>query len=59
MLVGDSRVDAATARASGCRFAFAEWGFADYDERLEVRDRFRPEIKAANPAQLARRLLDL
>jgi len=59
MLVGDSRVDAATARASGCRFAFAEWGFADNDERLEVRDRFRPEIKAANPTQLARRLLDL
>ena len=59
MLVGDSSVDAATARASGCRFAFAEWGFADYDERIEVRNRFRPEIKAANPAQLARRLLDL
>lgn len=59
MLVGDSGVDAATARASGCRFAFAEWGFADYDERIEVRNRFRPEIKAANPTQLARRLLDL
>lgn len=59
MLVGDSLVDAATARSSGCRFAFAEWGFADYDERIEVRDRYRPEIKAANPAQLARRLLEL
>ena len=59
MLVGDSRIDAATARAAGCRFAFAEWGFADYDERIEIRDRFRPEIKAANPSQLARRLLDL
>lgn len=59
MLVGDSGVDAATARASGCRFAFAEWGFAHHEERLEVRNRFRPEIKAANPAQLARRLLDL
>jgi len=59
MLVGDSSVDAATARASGCRFAFAEWGFADYDERIEVRNRYRPEIKAANPTQLARRLLDL
>lgn len=59
MLVGDSTVDAATARASGCRFAFAEWGFADYDERIEVRNRFRPEIKAANPTQLARRLIDL
>lgn len=59
MLVGDSRIDAATARAAGCRFAFAEWGFAEYDERLEIRDRFRPEIKAANPGQLARRLLDL
>jgi len=59
MLVGDSRIDAATARAAGCRFAFAEWGFADSDERIEIRDRFRPEIKAANPSQLARRLLDL
>lgn len=59
MMVGDSRVDAATARSAGCRFAFAEWGFADLDERQEVRDRFRPEIKAANPSQLARRLLDL
>lgn len=59
MLVGDSQVDAATARSSGCRFAFAEWGFADNDERLEVRGRYRPEIKAANPSQLARRLLDL
>ncbi|HEX6204052.1 MAG TPA: HAD-IA family hydrolase [Thermoanaerobaculia bacterium] len=59
MLVGDSRIDAHTARAAGCRFAFAEWGFAEYDERQEIRDRFRPEIKAANPGQLARRLLDL
>ncbi len=59
MLVGDSRVDAATARAAGCRFAFAEWGFAENAERQEIRDRFRPEVKAANPGQLARRLLDL
>jgi phosphoglycolate phosphatase len=59
MLVGDSRVDAATARAAGCRFAFAEWGFAENEERLEIRDRYRPEIKAANPGQLSRRLLDL
>lgn len=59
MLVGDSRLDAATARAAGCRFAFAEWGFAEYEERQEIRDRYRPEIKAANPGQLARRLLDL
>lgn len=59
MLVGDSRIDAATARSAGCRFAFAEWGFAENDERLEIRDRYRPEIKAANPGQLARRLLDL
>lgn len=59
MLVGDSLIDAATARSAGCRFAFAEWGFAEYDERLEIRDRYRPEIKAANPGQLSRRLLDL
>jgi phosphoglycolate phosphatase len=59
MLVGDSRIDAATARGAGCRFAFAEWGFAETDERQEIRTRFRPEIKAANPGQLARRLLEL
>lgn len=59
MLVGDSLIDAATARSAGCRFAFAEWGFAEYDERLEIRDRYRPDVKAANPGQLARRLLDL
>lgn len=27
MLVGDSRVDAETARNAGCRFALVEWGF--------------------------------
>jgi phosphoglycolate phosphatase len=59
MLVGDSRIDAATARSAGCRFAFAEWGFAENEEREEIRALFRPEIKAANPGQLARRLLEL
>lgn len=59
MVIGDSLVDAATARGAGARFAFAEWGYAEYDDRLEIRDRYRPEIKAANPGQLARRLLDL
>lgn len=59
MVIGDSLIDAATARGAGARFAFAEWGYAEYDDRLEIRDRYRPEIKAANPGQLARRLLDL
>lgn len=59
MVIGDSLIDAATARGAGARFAFAEWGYAEYDERQEIRDRFRPEIKAANPGQLARRLLDI
>ena len=59
MLVGDSLIDAATARGAGCRFAFAEWGFAENEEREEIRARFRPEIKAANPGQLGRRLLEL
>lgn len=43
LLVGDSRVDADTARAANVPFAFVTWGFADAEEReavaRETRDR--------------------
>lgn len=35
-LVGDSRVDADTARAAGVPFVFVTWGFADAEEREAV-----------------------
>ena len=36
LLVGDSRFDAETARAAGCRFALVEWGFPNVEERAEI-----------------------
>jgi phosphoglycolate phosphatase len=36
VLVGDSRIDAATAAAAGCPFVFVEWGFAGMAERHEL-----------------------
>lgn len=36
LLVGDSRVDADTARAADVPFAFVTWGFADAEEREAV-----------------------
>jgi phosphoglycolate phosphatase len=36
LLVGDSRVDADTARAANAPFAFVTWGFADAEEREAV-----------------------
>lgn len=35
-LVGDSRVDAATASAAGARFVWVGWGFAREEERAEL-----------------------
>lgn len=36
VLVGDSRIDARSAAAAGCRFVFAAWGFASAAERAEL-----------------------
>jgi phosphoglycolate phosphatase len=36
LMVGDSRVDAETARAAGAPFIFVEWGYALPDERTEL-----------------------
>ncbi len=43
LLVGDSRFDAETATAAGCRFAFCEWGFASEEERKILAADLRPE----------------
>ena len=49
VLVGDSAVDAATARAAGSRLVLVEWGFAEVATLLAPGDR-----SAARPADLAR-----
>jgi phosphoglycolate phosphatase-like HAD superfamily hydrolase len=36
LLVGDSRIDAETARAAGAPFVWVEWGFSQEDERREL-----------------------
>ena len=51
-LVGDTRIDAETATAAGCRFVWVEWGFARGAERDEL-DR---GPRAATAAELGRRL---
>lgn len=55
MLVGDSRVDAETARAAGCAFALVEWGFP----RTPGSEELGADVKAAEPAELARKILAL
>lgn len=52
MLVGDSRVDAETARNAGCAFALVEWGFPRTPGSGEV----EADIKVAEPAELVRAL---
>ncbi len=51
LLVGDSRFDAETAHAAGCRFALVEWGFATAEEQAEMtadlRVRTAEELSAA------------
>lgn len=48
LLVGDSRVDAETARAAGCRLALVRWGF----ERPEVLDRYEADLRPETVAAL-------
>ena len=36
LLVGDSRIDAATARAAGSAFIWVEWGYAAAEDRPEL-----------------------
>jgi phosphoglycolate phosphatase len=57
MLVGDSRVDAATAANAGCRFALVTWGFAEPAELAQIRARCEPALIAATAGDLERALL--
>ncbi len=52
LLVGDSRIDAETARAAGTPFVWAEWGYAVAEDR----PRLAAGDSAASPAALAARL---
>jgi phosphoglycolate phosphatase len=55
MLIGDSRIDADTARNAGCAFALAEWGFP----RPPGVDSLEADVKAATPGEMALKLLGL
>lgn len=52
MLVGDSQVDAETARNAGCAFALVEWGFP----RTPGSEVVAADIKVSEPAELVRAL---
>ena len=53
LLVGDSEIDAATARAAGCRFALVTWGFP----RPADLEGINAEVRYATPAALAAALV--
>jgi len=53
LLVGDSEIDAATARAAGCRFALVTWGFP----RPADQEGINAEVRYATPAALAAALV--
>jgi phosphoglycolate phosphatase-like HAD superfamily hydrolase len=55
MLVGDTWIDAETARNAGCAFALVEWGFP----RPPGVDGLEAAIKATTPEELARKILAL
>lgn len=55
MLVGDTRIDAETAKNAGCAFALVEWGFP----RPPGVETLEADVKAATPEELARKLLEL
>ena len=53
MLVGDTRIDAETARAAGCAFALVEWGFPR-PSGVEV---IQADLRIAEAGELPRSLL--
>jgi phosphoglycolate phosphatase len=52
LLVGDSRFDAETAQAAGCRFALVEWGFATPEEQEEMAEDLKVRTAGALAAAL-------
>jgi phosphoglycolate phosphatase len=53
LLIGDSRIDAETARNAGCAFALVEWGFPP----IPGTDGLEADVRASTPEELARKLL--
>ena len=49
LLIGDSRIDAETARNAGCAFALVEWGFP----RPPKLDGVKADLRVAKAAELA------
>lgn len=49
LLVGDTWIDAETARNAGCAFALVEWGFP----RSPKMDGLKPDLRAATAGELA------
>jgi phosphoglycolate phosphatase len=55
MLIGDTRIDAETAKNAGCAFALVEWGFP----RPPGLDGLEADVRASTPEELARVLVGL
>jgi phosphoglycolate phosphatase len=53
MLVGDSRIDAETARNAGCAFALVEWGFP----RTPGTDELEADLTVSTPQELVQKLV--
>jgi phosphoglycolate phosphatase len=56
MLVGDTRIDAETARRAGCSFALVEWGFPRPPGPLEM-DALPADLRVAQAEELVAALL--
>jgi phosphoglycolate phosphatase len=55
MLIGDSRIDAETARNAGALFGLVEWGFP----RTPGSEELQADLRAASPRDLGEQLLAL
>ncbi len=58
MLIGDSRIDAETAKNAGSLFGLAEWGFLR-TKGTEGTDDLQADLRAASPRELGEALLAL
>ena len=53
MLIGDSRIDAETARNAGCAFALVEWGFPP----APGADGLDADLSVSTPEELVQKLV--
>jgi phosphoglycolate phosphatase len=56
LLVGDTWIDAATARAAGCRFALVDWGFPRPPSLDEGTGEITADLRVARAEELVRAL---